>query len=144
MRTKLQYIIIGILVVSNLFFIFNSKKKSIKSNSDFKSEINYLKKTIKFDEKQIKLAIKEYKRYDSTKKEIEKRFRKFDLIMMEDIEENKSSNIINMSSYYDIAILINIERMNHWKKIREIANEDQNKKLDSVWSNIKKRIRETD
>ena len=49
-----------------------------------------------------------------------------------------------MNNYYDIAVSLNEERMNHWRKIREIANEDQIKKLDSIWSRIKNRIKNSD
>tara|TARA_B100000945_G_C20384335_1_gene598880 strand:- start:730 stop:1167 length:438 start_codon:yes stop_codon:yes gene_type:complete len=144
MKNKLQYIIIGILLISNIYFIFIGKKSKVRNNSEFKNEMNYLKKRIEFDEDQLKLAVKEYKRYDSKKKEIERKLRKFDLIIMDDISEDIDSNIVNMNNYYDIAILLNEERMKHWKKIREIANEDQIKKLDSIWSSIKNRIRKTD
>jgi hypothetical protein len=46
-----------------------------------------------------------------------------------------------MSDYYNIAIELNKEKLNHWIKIREIANEDQAEKLDSIWSNMKERVR---
>ena len=49
-----------------------------------------------------------------------------------------------MNNYYDIAVSLNEESMNHWRKIREIANEDQIKKLDSIWSRIKNRIKNSD
>ena len=88
MKNKLQYLIIGILLVSNIYFILNNKKSRKSNNSEFRSEMNYLKKRIEFDEDQLKLAVKEYKRYDSKKKEIEKKLRKLDLIIMEDIREN--------------------------------------------------------
>ena len=71
MKIKLQYTIIGILLISNIYFIFIGKKSKIRNNSEFKNEMNYLKKRIEFDEDQLKLAVKEYKRYDSKKKEIE-------------------------------------------------------------------------
>lgn len=103
--------------------------------------MSYLKKRIEFDEDQLKLAVKEYKRYDSKKKEIEKKLRKFDLIIMDDIRENNDFNDLNMNNYYEIAVLLNEERMNHWRKVREIANEDQIRKLDSIWSRMKDRIR---
>ena len=60
---------------------------------------------------------------------------------MDDIRENNDSNTLNMNNYYEIAVLLNEERMNHWRKVREIANEDQKKKLDSIWSRMKNRIR---
>ena len=144
MKNKLQYTIIGILLISNIYFIFIGKKSKMRNNSEFKNEMNYLKKRIEFDEDQLKLAVKEYKRYYSKKKEIERKLRKFDLIIMDDISKDIDSNTVNMNNYYDIAILLNEERMKHWKKIREIANEDQIKKLDSIWSRIKNRIRKTD
>tara|TARA_Y100000992_G_scaffold294933_1_gene255266 strand:+ start:3263 stop:3700 length:438 start_codon:yes stop_codon:yes gene_type:complete len=141
MKNKLQYLIIGILLVSNIYFILNNKKSRKSNNSEFRSEMNYLKKRIEFDEDQLKLAVKEYKRYDSKKKEIEKKLRKFDLIIMDDIRENNDSNNLNKNNYYEIAVLLNEERMNHWRKVREIANEDQIRKLDSIWSRMKDRIR---
>tara|TARA_Y100000994_G_scaffold39210_1_gene30092 strand:+ start:4772 stop:5209 length:438 start_codon:yes stop_codon:yes gene_type:complete len=141
MKNKLQYLIIGILLVSNIYFILNNKKSRKSNNSEFRSEMNYLKKRIEFDEDQLKLAVKEYKRYDSKKKEIEKKLRKFDLIIMDDIRENNDFNNLNMNNYYEIAVLLNEERMNHWRKVREIANEDQIRKLDSIWSRMKDRIR---
>ena len=141
MKNKLQYLIIGILLVSNIYFILNNKKSRKSNNSEFRSEMSYLKKRIEFDEDQLKLAVKEYKRYDSKKKEIEKKLRKFDLIIMDDIRENNDFNNLNMNNYYEIAVLLNEERMNHWRKVREIANEDQIRKLDSIWSRMKDRIR---
>ena len=141
MKNKLQYLIIGILLVSNIYFILNNKKSRKSNNSEFRSEMNYLKKRIEFDEDQLKLAVKEYKRYESKKKEIEKKLRKFDLIIMDDIRENNDFNNLNMNNYYEIAVLLNEERMNHWRKVREIANEDQIRKLDSIWSRMKYRIR---
>ena len=141
MKNKLQYLIISILLVSNIYFILNNKKSRKSNNSEFRSEMNYLKKRIEFDEDQLKLAVKEYKRYDSKKKEIEKKLRKFDLIIMDDIRGNNDTNNLNMNNYYEIAVLLNEERMNHWRKVREIANEDQIRKLDSIWSRMKDRIR---
>ena len=141
MKNKLQYLIIGILLVSNIYFILNNKKSRKSNNSEFRSEMNYLKKRIEFDEDQLKLAVKEYKRYESKKKEIEKKLRKFDLVIMDDIRENNDFNNLNMNNYYEIAVLLNEERMNHWRKVREIANEDQIRKLDSIWSRMKYRIR---
>ena len=140
MKNKLQYLIIAILIVSNIYFIFNLKKSRV-NNPEFKREMNYLKNRIDFNEEQLKLAIAEHKRYDSKKKEIEKKLRKFDLIIMDDIRENNDFNNLNMNNYYEIAVLLNEERMNHWRKVREIANEDQIRKLDSIWSRMKDRIR---
>ena len=144
MKNKLQYFIIGILLVSNIYLIFNSKKSRMSNSSEFRNEMNYLKKRIEFNDDQLKLAVKEYKRYHSKKKEIERRLRKFDLIIIDDLTEDNDSNIVNMNNYYDIAVSLNEERMNHWRKIREIANEDQIKKLDSIWSRIKNRIKNSD
>ena len=51
MRIKLQYIIIAILVVTNIYFILSGKRGSHGSdNSEYKREMNYLEKRIKFDE----------------------------------------------------------------------------------------------
>ena len=58
MKNKLQYTIIGILLISNIYFIFIGKKSKIRNNSEFKNEMNYLKKRIEFDEDQLKLAVK--------------------------------------------------------------------------------------
>ena len=139
MKNKLQYLIIGFLVISNIFFIINSKKK-VKSE-EFKREMNYLSKRLGFDKKQLQLAIEEYKRYDSLKRKVERKFRKFDLVIMDDITRDIDENSLNMSDYYNIAIELNKEKLNHWIKIREIANEDQAEKLDSIWSNMKERVR---
>ena len=143
MKIKLQYIIIAILVVTNIYFIFDGNKKmsNISDNSEFKREMNYLEKRIKFDENQLELAKKEYERYSLKKKEIERKFRKYDLVMRDDIENQIDSNPNNMKKYYEIAIELNTERMLHWKNYREIANEDQNEKLDSIWNRMKDRIR---
>ncbi|MBV20413.1 MAG: hypothetical protein CL870_04850 [Cytophagia bacterium] len=139
MKNKLQYLIIGFLVISNIFFIINSKKK-VKSE-EFKREMNYLSKRLGFDKKQLQLAIEEYKRYDSLKRKVERKFRKFDLVIMDDITRDINENSLNMSDYYNIAIELNKEKLNHWIKIREIANEDQAEKLDSLWSSMKERVR---
>ena len=139
MKNKLLYLIIGFLVISNIFFIINSKKK-VKSE-EFKREMNYLSKRLGFDKKQLQLAIEEYKRYDSLKRKVERKFRKFDLVIMDDITRDIDENSLNMSDYYNIAIELNKEKLNHWIKIREIANEDQAEKLDSIWSNMKERVR---
>ena len=43
MKIKLQYIIIAILVATNIYFIIDGKTKSYGSdNSEFKREMNYL------------------------------------------------------------------------------------------------------
>ena len=143
MKIKLQYIIIAILVVTNIYFIFDGIKKisNISDNSEFKREMNYLEKRIKFDENQLELAKKEYERYSLKKKEIERKFRKYDLVMRDDIENQIYNNPNNMKKYYEIAIELNTERMLHWKNYREIANEEQNEKLDSIWNRMKDRIR---
>ena len=142
MKIKLPYIIISILVVTNTYFILDRKTKSYGSeNSEFKREMNYLEKRIKFDENQLELAKKEYERYSSNKKKIERKFRKYDLVIRDDIENQINSNPNNMENYYEIAVELNTERMLHWKKYREIANEEQIKKLDSIWKKMKDRIR---
>ena len=56
-------------------------------------------------------------------------------------ETKFNSNPNNMENYYEIAVELNTERMLHWKKYREIANEEQIKKLDSIWKKMKDRIR---
>jgi len=142
MKNKLQYLIIGVLIISNIFFIFNSKNKSGKiKNEEFRREMNYLSERIGYNKEQLELAKEEYKRYDSIKRKIERRFRRFDLIIMDDVSRNIDDNSINMSDYYDLAVELNTEKLNHWIKIREIANEDQVQKLDSIWSRMKERIR---
>ena len=60
---------------------------------------------------------------------------------MDDLENQIDSNPSNMDNYYEMAIELNTERMLHWKKYREIANEEQIKKLDSIWNRMKDRIR---
>lgn len=142
MRIKLQYIIIAILVITNIYFILNGKRGShTYDNSEYKREMNYLEKRIKFDENQLKLAKIEYERYSSNKKKIERKFRKYDLIIMDDITNENTSNNDNVDKYYEIAVELNTERMLHWRKYREIANEEQVKKLDSIWDRMKDRIK---
>ena len=142
MKNKLQYLVIGVLIISNIFFLYNSKKKSGRiNNEEFRREMNYLSERIGFDKEQLKLARKEYKRYDSIKRKVERGFRRYDLIIMDDISRDIDSNSLNMSDYYDVAIELNKEKLNHWIKIREIADEEQTKKLDSIWSRMKERIR---
>ena len=142
MKIKLTYIIIAILVVTNIYFILDRKNKSYGSdNSEFKREMNYLEKRIKFDENQLELAKKEYERYSSNKRKIERKFRKYDLVIMDDLTNETIRNSNNMDKYYEIAVELNTERMLHWKKYREIANEEQIKKLDSIWKKMKDRIR---
>ena len=142
MKIKLQYIIIAILVATNIYFIIDGKVKSYGSdNSEFKREMNYPEKRIKFDENQLELAKKEYERYSSKKRNIERKFRKYDLVIMDDLTNETIRNSNNMDKYYEIAVELNTERMLHWKKYREIANEEQIKKLDSIWNRMKDRIR---
>jgi len=142
MKNKLQYLVIGVLIISNIFFLYNSKKKSGRiNNEEFRREMNYLSERIGFDKEQLKLARKEYKRYDSIKRKVERGFRRYDLIIMDDISRDIDNNSLNMSDYYDVAIELNKEKLNHWIKIREIADDEQTKKLDSIWSRMKERIR---
>ena len=142
MKIKLQYIIIAILVVTNIYFIIDRNNKSFKTeNSEFNREMNYLKERIKFDDDQLELAKKEYERYSSKKKKIERKFRKYDLVIRDDIENQIDSNPNNMKKYYEIATELNTERMLHWKNYREIANEEQIQKLDSIWKRMKDRIK---
>ena len=85
MKNKLQYLIIGVLIISNIFFMFNSKNKSGKiKNEEFRREMNYLSERIGYNKEQLELAKEEYKRYDSIKRKIERRFRRFDLIIMDE------------------------------------------------------------
>ena len=142
MKIKLRYIIIAILVVTNIYFIIDRNNKSFKTeNSEFNREMNYLKERIKVDDDQLELAKKEYERYSSNKKKIERKFRRYDLVIMDNLENQIDSNSNNMDKYYEIAIELNTERMLHWKKYRDIANDDQIKKLDSIWNRMKDRIR---
>ena len=142
MKNKLQYIIIGVLIISNIFFVINFKNKSGRvNNEEYKREMNYLNERLGFDKEQLKLAKKEYKRYDSIKRKVEKRFRRYDLIIMDDISRGIGDNSLNMSEYYDVAIVLNEVKLNHWINIREIADENQAQKLDSIWSRMKERIR---
>ena len=60
---------------------------------------------------------------------------------MDDLTNETIRNSNNMDKYYEIAVELNTERMLHWKKYREIANEEQIKKLDSIWNRMKDRIR---
>ena len=142
MKNKLQYIIIGVLIISNIYFVFNFKTKSGRlNNEEFKREMNYLSKRLGFNKEQLKLARNEYKRYDSIKRKVERGFRRYDLIIMDDISRGIGDNSLNMSDYYDVAIDLNEEKLNHWIKIREIADKNQAQKLDSIWSSMKERIR---
>ena len=141
MKNKLQYIIIFILIISNVFLAYKlvNKKKHPKDN-EFKREISYLKNRIGFDNNQLQEAKKEYKRYNKEKRSKERRFRRLDLTVMNDLSENIDTNNINKDKYYEVAVALNKAKMEHWINIREISNEEQVKKLDSIWLNMKKRI----
>ena len=141
MKNKLQYLIIFILIISNVFLAYNfiNKKKSVKGN-EFKREMSYLKNRIGFDNNQLEEAKKEYRRYNKEKKSIEKRFRRLDLTVMNDLSENVDTNNINKDKYYKVAVELNKAKMYHWVNIREISNKEQSQKLDSIWLNLKKRI----
>ena len=60
---------------------------------------------------------------------------------MDDITNENTSNNDNVDKYYEIAVELNTERMLHWRKYREIANDEQVKKLDSIWDRMKDRIK---
>ena len=141
MKNKLQYIIIFILIISNVFLAYKlvNKKKHPKDN-EFKREMSYLKKSIEFGNNQLQEAKKEYKRYNKEKKSIEKKFRRLDLFIMNDFENDIDTNSTNKDKYYALAVELNKAKMEHWVNIREISNEEQVKKLDSIWLNMKKRI----
>ena len=145
MKNKLQYLIIFILIISNVFLAYNfiNKKKSIDAivkGSEFKREMSYLKNRIGFDNNQLEEAKKEYRRYNKEKKSIEKRFRRLDLTVMNDLSENVDTNNINKDKYYKVAVELNKAKMYHWVNIRKISNKEQSQKLDSIWLNLKKRI----
>ena len=141
MKNRLISLTVLILVISNVYFIYNDINKSkIIKGSDFNREMDYLKKRLSFDSDQIKLAQDEFKRYSAEKKKIERKFRRYDLIIMDNLDEGVLNDSLNKENYYNLAIELNKEKMNHWKKIREIANEDQIRKLDSIWSRTKERI----
>ena len=141
MNNKLLYILIGILIILNVYFLFNIKKKSKgEKNEEFKSEMRFLKKRLNFENSQLELAKKEFRRYNNEKNRIERDLRKYDLIIMNDLSNEKYINEDNKNNYYDLAISLNQVRINHWKNIREIANKEQESKLDSIWSRMKNRI----
>ena len=141
MNNKLPYLVIGILIISNVYFLFNINNKSKgEKNEEFKSEMRFLKKRLNFENSQLELAKKEFKRYNDEKKKIERNFRKYDLIIMSDLSNGKNVNEYNKNDYYDLAISLNQVRINHWKNIREISNKEQESKLDSIWSRMKSRI----
>ncbi len=141
MKNKLQYIIIFILIISNIFLAYKvvNKKKYPKDN-EFKREISYLKNHLGFDKNQLLEAKKEYKRYNKEKRSKERRFRRLDLTVMNDLSENIDTNNINKDKYYEVAVALNKAKMEHWINIRKISNKEQVKKLDSIWLNMKKRI----
>jgi len=141
MKSKFLYIVIGILIISNVYFLFNifNKTKGEK-NEEFKYEMRFLKKRLNFESSQLELAKKEFRRYNNEKKRIERNFRKYDLMIMNDLSNGKYINEDNKNDYYDLAISLNQVRINHWKNIREIANKEQESKLDSIWSRMKSRI----
>tara|TARA_B100000745_G_scaffold280414_1_gene212488 strand:- start:117 stop:557 length:441 start_codon:yes stop_codon:yes gene_type:complete len=141
MKNKLQYIIIFILIISNIFLAYKvvNKKKHPKDN-EFKSELSYLKNRLGFDKNQLLEAKKEYKRYSKEKRSKERRFRRLDLTVMNDLSENIDTNNINKDKYYEVAVALNKAKMEHWINIRKISNKEQVKKLDSIWLNMKKRI----
>ena len=141
MKNKLQYIIIFVLIISNVFLAYKlvNKKKHPKDN-EFKREISYLKNRLGFDKNQLLEAKKEYKRYNKEKRSKERRFRRLDLTVMNDLSENIDTNNINKDKYYEVAVALNKAKMEHWINIRKISNKEQVKKLDSIWLNMKKRI----
>ena len=141
MNNKLLYLVIGILIISNVYFLFNifNKTKGEK-NEEFKYEMRFLKKRLNFESSQLELAKKEFRRYNNEKKRIERNFRKYDLMIMNDLSNGKYINEDNKNDYYDLAISLNQVRINHWKNIREISNKEQESKLDSIWSRMKSRI----
>jgi len=141
MKNKLQYIIIFVLIISNVFLGYNlvNKKKYPKAN-EFKREMSYLKNRLGFDNNQLLEAKKEYKRYNKEKRSIERKFRRLDLTVMNDLSENIDTNNINKDKYYEVAVALNKTKMDHWVNIREISNKEQLQQLDSIWLNMKKRI----
>ena len=129
MKNKLQYIIIFILIISNIFLAYKvvNKKKHPKDN-EFKSELSYLKNRLGFDKNQLLEAKKEYKRYSKEKRSKERRFRRLDLTVMNDLSENIDTNNINKDKYYEVAVALNKAKMEHWINIRKISNKEQVKK----------------
>ena len=106
--------------------------------SEFKREMTYLKNRIGFSDDQISEAKKEYKRYSEEKNSIEKKFRRLDLSIMNDISDKIDTNSINKDRYYEVAKALNKSKMEHWINIRKISNEKQVEILDSIWSKTKK------
>ena len=142
MKNKLQYIIIFVLIISNVFLAYKVvNKKNHPKDNEFKREISYLKNRIGFDNNQLQEAKKEYKRYEKEKRSIERKFRRLDLSIMNNFENDTDTNSTNKDKYYAIAVELNKTRMDHWVNIREISNDEQVKKLDSIWLNLRKKIR---
>ncbi|HIF48933.1 MAG TPA: hypothetical protein EYQ68_03405 [Cytophagales bacterium] len=141
MKNKLQYIIIFILIISNIFLAYKVvNKKNLSKNNEFEREIFYLKNRLGFDNNQLLEAKKEYIRYSKEKRSKERKFRRLDLTVMNDLSENIDTNNINKDKYYEVAVTLNKAKMEHWVNIRKISNKEQIKKLDSIWLNMKKRI----
>jgi hypothetical protein len=141
MKNKLQYIIIFILIISNIFLAYKVvNKKNLSKNNEFEREIFYLKNRLGFDNNQLLEAKKEYIRYSKEKRSKERKFRRLDLTVMNDLSENIDTNNINKDKYYEVAVALNKAKMEHWINIRKISNKEQVKKLDSIWLNMKKRI----
>jgi hypothetical protein len=141
MKNKLQYIIIFILIISNIFLAYKVvNKKNLSKNNEFEREIFYLKNRLGFDNNQLLEAKKEYVRYSKEKRSKERKFRRLDLTVMNDLSENIDTNNINKDKYYEVAVTLNKAKMEHWVNIRKISNKEQIKKLDSIWLNMKKRI----
>jgi|TARA_B110000438_G_scaffold52764_1_gene52973 hypothetical protein len=138
MKIKLLYTIIVVLIISNLFLVYNRSK--VLKNSEFKREMTYLKNRIGFSDDQISEAKKEYRRYSKEKDSIEKKFRRLDLFIMNDISDEIDTNSINKDRYYEVAKVLNKSKMKHWINIGKISNEKQVEILDSIWSKTKQRI----
>lgn len=138
MKNKLLYTIIVVLIISNLFLVYNRSK--VLKNSEFKREMTYLKNRIGFSDDQISEAKKEYRRYSKEKDSIEKKFRRLDLFIMNDISNEIDTNSINKDRYYEVAKVLNKSKMKHWINIGKISNEKQVEILDSIWSKTKQRI----
>ena len=138
MKIKLLYTIIVVLIISNLFLVYNRSK--VLKNSEFKREMTYLKNQIGFSDDQISEAKKEYRRYSKEKDSIEKKFRRLDLFIMNDISNEIDTNSINKDRYYEVAKVLNKSKMKHWINIGKISNEKQVEILDSIWSKTKQRI----
>ena len=75
MKSKFLYIVIGILIISNVYFLFNifNKTKGEK-NEEFKYEMRFLKKRLNFESSQLELAKKEFRRYNNEKKKNREKF----------------------------------------------------------------------